>query len=173
MRRADHTLLVATLTGLMLIAMLPLTASADYSTALMNRVESALRRDRRLNGASCYTAAPGVIVLYGKVFDNPDRELAQATAANVRGVRQVVNTLRTETGQWQAEESRINDTLLLNDFNGVSVRVIASQAYVSGQVSTEAEKQRAVRVIESMSNLQVVNFIRVVPGSILSTTNFF
>ena len=131
-----------------------------------------LRADRRLNGASSYTAAPGVIVLYGKVFDDKDRRLAEAKARKVHGVTQVVNTLRTETGQWLAEEARINDTLVLNDFNDVSVRVIGSQAYVSGQVTTEAEAQRAIRVISSVSNLQVVNFMRVVPGSIFSAPSF-
>ena len=104
---------------LTMILLLPTNARADYSTALMNRVDRALRRDNRFNGAQCYTAAPGVIVLYGKVFDEHDRELAEETAACVRGVKQVVNTLRTVTGQWQAEESRINDTLLLNDCFGV------------------------------------------------------
>jgi osmotically-inducible protein OsmY len=156
-----------------IIAALPVMANADYATALMKRVDAVLRTDRRLNGASCYTAAPGVIVLYGKVFDERDRALAESTAFRVRGVKQVVNTLRTETGQWLAEESRINDTLLLNDFHDVSVRIIGSQAYVSGQVSTQAEEQRVLRVISSTSNLQVVNFMRIVPGPIFSNANFF
>ena len=77
---------------------------------------------------------------------------------------QVINTLRTKTGKWLEEESRINDTLLLNDMYGVSARVIGSSVYVSGQVSSEAEQQRVVRIIKSVSNLQVVNFTRVVPG---------
>jgi len=76
----------------------------------------------------------------------------------------VVNTLRTETGQWLAEESRINDTLVLNEVQGVSARVIGTEVYLSGQVSSVAEKQRAARVVSSVSNLQVVNFISVVPG---------
>jgi osmotically-inducible protein OsmY len=154
------------------IAGTPLSARAQNSTALMKRVESVLRSDRNLNGASCYTAAPGVIVLYGKVFDDKDRELAESKAGRVRGVKQVVNTLRTETGQWLEEEARINDTLVLDDFTDVSVRVIGSQAYLSGQVSSQAEVQRAIRVISSVSNLQVVNFMRVVPGPIFSTPSF-
>jgi osmotically-inducible protein OsmY len=139
-------------------------ALADSATVLMKRVDTALRADRRLNGAECYTAAPGVIVLYGKVFDDKDRTLAESTARKVHGVKQVVNTLRTATGQWLAEESRINDTLLLNGFEGVSARVIGPEVYLSGQVSSAAEKQRVVRVVSSVSNLQVVNFIRIVPG---------
>ena len=155
-----------------LLAEMPLIAQAANSTVLMRRVDAVLRADRDLNGASCYTAAPGVIVLYGKVFDHKDRHLAEAKTRRVPGVNQVVNTLRTETGQWLAEEARINDTLILNDFHDVSVRVIGSQAYVSGQVSSEAEVQRAIRVISSVSNLQVVNFMRVVSGPIFSTPSF-
>ena len=78
----------------------------------------------------------------------------------------MVNTLRTDTGQWQAEESRINDTLLLNGLEGVSARVIGSQVYLSGTVTGEAEKQRAARVVASVSNLQMNNFIWVKPGPI-------
>jgi osmotically-inducible protein OsmY len=174
--KADKVHRARVLASLMLVVMfvmLPLKAQADYSTSLMNRVDRALRQNRRLSGAQCYTAARGVIVLYGKVFDEHDREFAEQTASNVRGVKQVINTLRTMTGQWQAEESRINDTLLLNDCFGVSVRVIGSQAYVSGQVSTPAEEQKALNVISSTSKLEVVNFIRIVPGPIFSTGNLF
>jgi len=157
---------VTALLAAMVVIGTPDGARADYSTRLMAKVDAALRSNNNLNGANCYTAAPGVIVLYGKVFDNKDRDLAEWTASNVHGVNQVVNTLRTTTGQWLEEESRINDTLELNDLQGVSVRVIGREAYVSGQVQTEAEEQRALRVIANESNLQVVNFIRVVPGSI-------
>jgi osmotically-inducible protein OsmY len=152
--------------GFSVVAM-PSSAAAASSTVLSNRVEASLRANDNLNGANCYTAAPGVIVLYGKVFDNKDRDLAESTAFNVHGVKQVVNTLRTTTGKWLEEEARINDTLVLNDLQGVSVKVIGREAYVSGQVETEAEEQRALRVIASESNLRVLSFIRVVPGSIL------
>jgi osmotically-inducible protein OsmY len=147
-----------------MIVILPLKADADYATTLMNRVSRALRQNRKLNGADCYTAARGVIVLYGKVFDEHDRELAEQTAAKVHGVKQVINTLRTTTGQWQAEESRINDTLLLNDCYGVSARVIGSQVYISGQVSTPAQEQKALAVVSATSKLQVLNFTALFPG---------
>jgi len=147
-----------------LIASVPLRAFADGSTVLMDRVNRALRANDNLNGARCYSPAPGVIVLYGKVFDTRDRDLAQATASNVRGVAQVVNTLRTETGQWIAEEERIKDTLLLNGLQGVSARVIGSQVYLAGTVASEAEKQRASMVVASISNLQQNNFIWVKPS---------
>jgi hypothetical protein len=176
MRANHHLRPVLVLSGLLIAATLgggtPLRAWANSSTALMRRVDVVVRSDRRLNGASYHTAAPGVIVLYGKVFDDKDRKLAEAKARKVHGVKKVVNTLRTETGQWLAEEARINDTLVLNDFTDVSVRVIGSEAYVSGQVTTEAEAQRAIRVISSVSKLQVVNFMRIVPGSIFSSPRF-
>ena len=150
----------------MLMASVPRRAFAEGSTVLMHRVDRALRANDNLNGAMCYSPAPGVIVLYGKVFDSKDRDLAEATTNEVRGVTQVVNTLRTDTGQWIAEEARINDTLLLNGLEGVSARVIGSQVYLSGTVTGQAEKQRAARVVASISNLQQNNFIWVKPGPI-------
>ncbi|MGO9268138.1 MAG: BON domain-containing protein [Candidatus Binataceae bacterium] len=144
----------------------PRAAYADSGTLLSKKVTAALRADRRLNGANCYTEAPGVIILTGKVFDENARKMAETTAYRVRGVKQVVNTLRTETGQWLEEESKINDTLALNGLQSLSVRVIGSQAYLSGQVTSQADQQRALRVIGTISNLQVVNFSRIVPGSV-------
>ena len=144
----------------------PSFARADSSTTLMNRVDAALQKDRRLNGASCYTAAPGVVVLYGKVFDDKSRTLAEKTALKVHGVKKVINTLTTITGTWLEEENRINDTLQLNGFPGCTVRVIGKDAYLSGKVNSDAEKQRAGRVVNSVSSLRVVNFIYVTPGSV-------
>ena len=60
-------------------------ARADGEVALMNRVNTALRGNDRLNGAKAYTAAPGVIVLYGMVFDDKDRALTEQTANGVSG----------------------------------------------------------------------------------------
>jgi hypothetical protein len=166
-RRAEHNTLVAMI-GIVLATLMivPPLVFAEGPTVLMHRVDRGLRANDRLNGAMCYSPAPGVIVLYGKVFDSKDRDLAEATAGNVRGVTQVVNTLRTMTGQWQAEEERINDTLALNGLDGVSARVIGSQVFLSGTVIGQAEKQRASRVVASISNLQQVNFIWVKPGPI-------
>jgi osmotically-inducible protein OsmY len=166
----------AIIVGLALLALAAASGPAhaqSQDAALMRRVEVALRADNRLNGAAAYTASPGVIVLYGKVFDEKDSRLAEQTAKKVRGVQQVINTLRTKTGQWLEEESRINDTLQLNGFQDVSAKVVGPEAYLSGQVNTESDKQRAANVVSSVSKLQVVNFIRVVPGPLLSTPDFF
>jgi len=141
-------------------------AWADGEVALMNRVIAALRGNDRLNGAKAYTAAPGVVVLYGMVFDDKDRALAEQTANGVNGVTQVVDNLRTKTGKWLREEERINTQLLVNGFNDVQVRVVGPEVYLSGQVTSQSEKQRAASVVASVSSLQINNFIWVQPGSI-------
>jgi BON domain len=148
-------------------------ANAYSSTVLMHKVNAVLRANDNLNGASAYTASPGVVVLYGTVFDDKDRVFAEQTASKVPGVKHVINTLRTKTGVWLGEESSINDTLQLNGFEDVSVRVIGNQAYLSGQVSSEAEKQRAANVVSSVSKLQINNVIWVKPGPLISTPSFF
>ncbi|MGO9681340.1 MAG: BON domain-containing protein [Beijerinckiaceae bacterium] len=140
-------------------------ARADGEVALMNRVNAALRGNDRLNGAKAYTAAPGVVVLYGMVFDDKDRALAEQVANGVNGVNQVVDNLRTKTGKWVREEERIDLQLQMNGFNDVQVRVVGPVVYLSGQVTSQAEKQRAANVVASTSNLQINNMIWVQPGS--------
>ena len=115
-------------------------ARADGEVALMSQVNAALQANDRLNGAKAYTAAPGVIVLYGMVFDDKDRTLAEQTADAVTGVTQVVDNLRTKTGKWFQEEERINTQLLMNGFDDVQVRVVGPEVYLSGQVTGQAEK---------------------------------
>lgn len=155
-----------------MLAIAGVVRAQGAETALMTRVNHALRADRRLNGAACYTASPGIIVLYGKVFDEKDSQLAQQTAARVPGVKQVINTLHTMTGQWREEESRINDTLQINDLQDVSAKVIGPEVYLSGQVSSQEKKMRAQVVAGAVSKLKVVNFIRVVPGPLFSNPDF-
>jgi len=132
----------------------------------MNRVNAALRRNDRLNGAKVYTAAPGVVVLYGTVFDDKDRKLAEQTAHGVKGVSHVIDNLRTKTGKWFREEERINAQLQMNGFNDAQVRVVGPEAYLSGQVQSQSDKQRAANVVASVSKLHITNFIWVQPGSI-------
>jgi hypothetical protein len=144
----------------------PAPARADNGARLMHRVQAALAQNDNLNGAKCYAASAGTIVLYGTVFDQKDRALAEQVAGGVPGVRQEINTLRTSTGDWSEEEERINDTLSLNGFSGLQAKVIGNQVFLSGQVTSEADEQRALRVVSSESKLQPVNFMRVVPGSI-------
>ena len=104
-------------------------------------------------------------MLYGMVFDDKDRALAEQTANGVSGVTQVVDNLRTKTGKWLQEEERLNTQLLVNGFNDVQVRVVGPEVYLSGQVASSAEKQRAAAVIASASTLHINNFIWVKPAS--------
>jgi osmotically-inducible protein OsmY len=169
---ATRASLATLLAAIILIVVGSPAARAD-DAQLMRRVEQALKANRNLNGAAAYTASPGVVVLYGTVFDKDDRAQAETTTRKVKGVTNVINTLQTTTGDWQEQEVRINDTLQLNGFPGVRAKVIGPEVYLSGQVSSEAEKQRAERVVSSISNLQVVDFMRAVPGPIFSTPSFF
>lgn len=140
----------------------------DHEVALMHSVNWALRSNRQLNGARVYTARPGVVVLYGTVFDDGDRAQAEQVAKGVRGVHQVVNTLGTQTAEWADEENRINLQLQQNGFNDAHVRVIGPDVYLSGQVIGPAEKDRAAQVVASVSKKQVSNMIMVKPGPIFA-----
>jgi hypothetical protein len=165
---STFTILIASV-----IALAALPANAEAPT-LLKRVESVLRSDSNLNGASAYTTTPGVVILYGVVFDKNDRELAEQRVRKIKGVKDVINTLRTSTGEWLEQEARINDTLQLNDLPNIQAKVIGQEVYLSGTTTSDADKQRAVRVAASVApNLQVVDFMRVVPGPMFSTPSFF
>jgi osmotically-inducible protein OsmY len=141
-------------------------ARADSEAGLMNRVNAALHANDRLNGAKAYTAAEGVVVLYGMVFDDKDRALAEQTANGVPGVNSVIDNLRTKTGRWVQEEERIELQLQSNGFNDVQARVVGPYIYLSGQVTGQADKDRAANVASSVyPNKQINNMIWVQPGS--------
>ncbi|HYK64053.1 MAG TPA: BON domain-containing protein [Patescibacteria group bacterium] len=142
-------------------------ARADASAGLMNRVNAALHSNDRLNGAKAYTAAPGVVVLYGMVFDDKDRALAEQFANGVPGVNQVIDNLRTKTGKWFQEEERINTQLQMSGFNDVQAKVVGPVIYLSGQVTGQSDKERAAGVASSVyPNKQINNMIWIQPGSI-------
>jgi osmotically-inducible protein OsmY len=48
----------------------------------------------------------------------------------------------------------------------VQVRVVGPEVYLSGKVTSDADKQCAASVVASISNLQINNMIWVQPGSI-------
>jgi osmotically-inducible protein OsmY len=142
-------------------------ARADAGAELMNRVIAALRSNDRLNGAKAYTAAPGVVVLYGAVFDDKDRTLAEQVANGVPGVNQVIDNLRTKTGKWFDEEERINTQLQMSGFNDVQAKVVGPVIYLSRQVVGQATKDRAASVASSVyPDKQINNMIWVKPGSV-------
>ncbi len=160
--RAFLTIAVLILT----IVSVSTSARADSEAELMNRVNAALRSNPRLNGAKAYTAAEGVVVLYGMVFDDKDRALAEQTANSVPGVNSVVDNLRTKTGKWAQEEERVNTQLLTSGFTDVQARVVGPYIYLSGNVIGQAAKDRAASVASSVyPNKQINNRIFVQPGS--------
>jgi osmotically-inducible protein OsmY len=166
-RRHDSRTILAITVAILTIASASSRARADSQAALMNRVMAALRTNDRLNGAKAYTAAAGVVVLYGMVFDDKDRTLAEQTAQSVPGVNQVVDNLRTKTGKWFDEEERINTQLQMSGINGVEAKVVGPVIYLSGQVTGQAAKDQAASVASSVyPNKQVNNMIWVQPGSI-------
>jgi osmotically-inducible protein OsmY len=166
-KRHHHSRTVLTIAILILtIVSAASFALADSEAALMNRVKAALRSNPRLNGAKAYTAAEGVVVLYGTVFDNKDRALAEQTANSVPGVTSVVDNLRTKTGKWADEEERINTQLLTSGFTDVQARVVGPYIYLSGNVTSQADKDRAATVASSVyPNKEIDNMIFVQPGS--------
>jgi osmotically-inducible protein OsmY len=141
-------------------------ARAGSEATLMNQVNAALRSNDQLNGAKAYTAAEGVVVLYGVVFDEKDRALAEQVANGVPGVSSVVDNLRTKTGKWHEEEDRIQLQIQSNGFNDVQVRVVGPYIYLSGNVTSPGDKDRAANVAMSVyPNKQINNVIFVQPGS--------
>jgi osmotically-inducible protein OsmY/predicted nucleic acid-binding Zn ribbon protein len=136
---------------------------------LLARVQDRLRLDRRLGRVKAYTNGGGVVTLYGKVFDDKDRRLAMNTARSVDGVNDVIDSLTTDTAEWARAEAAIAAQLQGAGLTQVSVRVIGHDAYLSGQVSTELEKEHAVTVAEGAAAVRVrTNLIRVVPKGIFS-----
>jgi osmotically-inducible protein OsmY len=112
---------------------------------------------------------PGVIVLEGDVFDNDAKGAAEQTAVGVEGVKRVINALTTNSLQWLLVQNRINQALQQNGFPLVSVKVIGKTAYISGHVSSNADKDRAVTVVNSTAPDVTIgtNLINVVSPGIL------
>jgi osmotically-inducible protein OsmY len=138
------------------------------AVSLMTRVQERLRMDRRLGRVKAYSAG-GVVTLYGKVFDDKSRRLAVATAKSVDGVTDVIDNLQTDTASWAQNQSQINAQLQAAGLSQVTVKVIGHDAYLDGQVSTQAEKEHAVTVAEGAAPVRVrTNLIRVVPKGLFS-----
>ena len=134
---------------------------------LARRVNIALRADRKLNGVYAYPVSPGVVAIDGRVFEEEDSRRAEQTASEVAGVRHVINHLQTTTGQWMAQQVALNNAMLQDKpLQGVTVHVLGREAFLWGDVRSEADKEHAAQLASSMSNLQVVNLVRVVPGNL-------
>ncbi len=135
------------------------------SPSLLEVVQQRLAADRRLRRVKAYTAS-GTVTLYGRVFDDNTKLLAERTVKKIPGVTGVVDTLTTDTGEWAEEQDKISRQLQNAGLDKVTVKVIGHDAYLNGQVKTDLEKQRAVTIAEGAAPVTVrENLIRVEPGN--------
>ncbi|HYB91511.1 MAG TPA: BON domain-containing protein [Candidatus Binataceae bacterium] len=134
--------------------------------SLLERVQTALKGNRKLGRVRAYTDH-GTVTLYGKVFDDNDKLLAERTARNVDGVSGVNNVLTTDLGEWAAMESKIQQQLQNAGLGKVTVKVIGHDAYLGGSVKTDLEKERAVTITVGAAPVMVrANLISVEPGRV-------
>jgi TonB family protein len=135
--------------------------------SLIERVNGELRTDRRLRRVQAYTNG-SVVTIFGKVFDDNDRLLAERTVRNTDGVSTVINNLTTDTQQWDQNQRLITQALQNAGLNGVQVKVIGPNAYLSGQVKTDLDRERAVTVAQAAAPVRVrENLITVAIGNML------
>jgi BON domain len=135
--------------------------------SLRDRVQEVLKGNRKLGRVQFYTDR-GTVVLFGKVFDDNDKRLAERTVRSVAGVTAVNNTLTTDVAEWAAEQVKIQRQLANAGLPNVTVKVIGRDAYLSGSVKTALERDRAVTITQGAAPVIVRgNLIRVEPGSIL------
>ena len=114
-----------------------------------SKVQLALETDPRLKDVHGAITQPGVVVLNGEVFDDAVKAAAAQTVGGVEGVKQVINALTTQSLKWLLVQNRINQALQQNGLTMVSVKVIGKTAFLSGQVSSAADKDRAVATVKS------------------------
>jgi len=142
-----------------------LAAVKPPKPSLLQRVEERLHRHKELTGAKAYTSG-SVVTLYGKVFDDRAKSMAASVARKVEGVSDVVNTLTTETALWSERENNINRELRNAGLGKVTVKVIGKDAYLDGEVESDAQRERAVTIAETAAPVKVrTNLIRVAPKS--------
>lgn len=133
---------------------------------LIERVNSELRADRRLRRVHAYTNG-SVVTIFGKVFDDKDRLMAEGTVRRTDGVSAVINNLTTDTQQWEQNQTLITQALQNAGLNNVRVKVIGHDAYLSGQVKTQLDRERAVTVAQAAAPVKVrENLITVAIGNI-------
>ncbi len=116
---------------------------------IQSKVQLTLQSDPRFKNVRATETQPNVIVLEGEVLDNDAKALAEQTVAGVSGVKRVINVLTTDSLQWLLVQNRINQALQQNGFPLVSVKVTVKTASISGQVNREADKDRAVTVVNA------------------------
>jgi TonB family protein len=131
--------------------------------SLLQMVQQRLAMNRKFSRVKAFTDQ-GRVTLYGKVFDDETKFAAERAARGVDGVTGVINTLSTDTSEWAQNESTIKQQLQNAGLDKVDVKVIGGDAYLSGEVGTDEEKQRAVTITEGAAPVTVrTNLITVVP----------
>jgi hypothetical protein len=135
--------------------------------SLRDRVAQALRSNRNLGRVQFYTNPGGNVVLYGKVFDEKAKGTAEAVVRSVPGVYGVVDNLTTDTDTWREQQAQVQSQLSNAGLDKVQVKIIGRDAFLSGEVKTDAEKDRAVTITEGAAPVIVrTNLITVQPGSV-------
>jgi osmotically-inducible protein OsmY len=93
--------------------------------------------------------------------------MAEHTVRDTDGVSSVINNLTTDTQQWEQNQTLITQALQNAGLNDVRVKVIGRDAYLSGQVKTELDRERAVTVAQAAAPVKVrENLVTVAIGNI-------
>lgn len=133
--------------------------------SIFEQVNARLKANPKLRRVKAYTTG-GTVTLFGKVFGESEKSLAEETVRNIPGVTSVVDTITTDESEWAEQQSRIAQQLANAGLDKVTVKVIGHDAFLDGEVKTELEKSRAVTVAEGAAPVTVrENLIRVVPGN--------
>ncbi|HKN02142.1 MAG TPA: BON domain-containing protein [Candidatus Binataceae bacterium] len=135
--------------------------------SMRDRVSMALRSNRKLGRVQFYTNPDGSVVLFGTVFDDKDKLLAERTVRSVPGVTSVADNLGTDMAIWATQQAQVQAQLATAGLDKVTVKIIGKEAFLSGEVKTDAEKDRAVTITENAAPVHVSgNIITVKPGSV-------
>jgi len=135
--------------------------------SLRDRVTEALRSNRNLGRVQFYTNPGGGVVLFGKVFDEKGKAFAEHVVRGVPGVTSVVDNLTTDADTWRQQQAQVQSQLANAGLESVTVKIIGHDAFLSGEVTTDAEKDRAVTITEGAAPVIVrTNLITVKPGSV-------
>jgi hypothetical protein len=163
------------LVGLIVVALL-LIASADFAQptqgspgwVMQTRVQEALGGDPRFKDVRVTVTQPGTVILEGNVFDRKSFDAAGQIASGVQGVTRVINALTTTSFDWKQTQLRINQMLLNNGLGSVTATVIGNQVFLNGTVTSDADKQRAVSIVQTAAPGIGLgsNIITVVPGGL-------
>lgn len=174
----SHSLIASTIVlAALLIVGLLLIPSAGFAQAaqgsprwvMQTRVQEALGGDPRFKDVRLTVTQPGTVILEGNVFDRKAFDAAAQIASGVKGVTRVINALTTTSFDWKKTQLRINQMLLNNGLGSVTATVIGNQVFLNGTVTSDADKQRAVSIVQTAAPDIGLgsNIITVVPGGLL------